>query len=323
MTQCANPAATPPGFGDSLACTDGGPSRWDLTSQALTLFFQDPSAAQLGVALRFFPDDAAGCTGFQDDTMPNCDATVCAQPLVDVGVLTPDPAPTDAQEAALVAAVAASVPPGPAMPTPNPATPIYAALDGALQWASARQMASVNAQTVVVLVTDGEPVGCDTNIGNIAQLAGDAYTQYGVLTYVVGLTGSSEQQLNQIASAGGTMQGYYVADGGTATQDLLNTLLAIRGMALACDFPVPTATSSGSPVDPHLVNVDYTSSAGTLVKLGLVGSAAECGTQEAWYYDDPVNPTRIFLCPSTCMTITGDPHATIKILAGCEPRPPE
>ena len=41
----------------TLGCTNmpPGPNRWDLTSQALTLFFQDPHAADLNVALRFFP----------------------------------------------------------------------------------------------------------------------------------------------------------------------------------------------------------------------------------------------------------------------------
>jgi hypothetical protein len=325
MTQCSDPALTPPGFGDSLACTDGvTPSRWDLTSQALTLFFQDAAAADLNVALRFFPDDAPGCTGFDNQsagTDPNCDANVCAVPLVDLGTLTADAAPVDTHEGNLVAAVAASLPPGPAIPNPNPATPTFAALSGASIWATAYQTAHPEEQAVIVLVTDGEPFGCETNANNIAQIAADAYTTAGVLTYAVGLTGSSEQQLNQIASSGGTDQAFFVSDGSTATQDLLNALIAIKGMALACDFPVPTATSSGMDIDPHLINVNYTSG-GMEIELGLVGSEAECGAQQAWYYDDPTSPTRIILCPGTCSSITSDITAEIEILAGCEPRIP-
>jgi len=325
MTSCANAAAAPPpGMQDTLACTDGGPSRWDLTSQALTLFFQDPTAADLNVALRFFPDDAAGCTGFseQDAVTPNCDANVCAVPLVDLAVLTADAAPIDAHEGALVAAVTASVPPGPAMPMPNPATPTFAALSGASIWAKAHATAFPEEQTVVVLVTDGEPYGCDTNANNIAAIAEDAFTTSNVLTYAVGLTGASEQQLDQIAVAGGTDQAFFVSDGGTATQELLAALIAIKGMALTCDFAVPASTTSGMNIDPHLINVNYTNGLGAEVELGIVGSMAECGTQQAWYYDDPANPTRIYLCPSACTTVTGDVGASIQILAGCEPRIP-
>src|SRR5688572_1899313 len=182
MTQCADPAFTPPGFGTTLGCTNmpPGPNRWDLTSQALTLFFQDPQAADLNVALRFFPDDVPGCTGFMGGLggmvmEPNCDVATCAQPLVPPGVLSADVAPTDAHEAALVAAVQASVPPGPEIPNPNPATPTSAALGGAVQWATMHQATHPDEQAVIVLITDGEPQGCDMNANNIAQLAGDAF----------------------------------------------------------------------------------------------------------------------------------------------------
>jgi hypothetical protein len=325
MTQCADPAFTPPGFGTTLACTNTppGPNRWDLTSQALTLFFQDPQAADLNVALRFFPDDVAGCTGFMGNAMGlNCDVATCAQPLVLPGLLTADIAPTDAQEAALVAAVQASVPPGPEIPNPNPATPTSAALGGAAQWATMHQLANPDDQAVIVLITDGEPQGCDMNANNIAQIAADAYTQSGVLTYAVGLTGSSEAQLNQIAMAGGTNTAFFVADGGTATQDLLAALLAIRGMPVACDFPLPEATAGGQTIDPALINVNYTLGGTADVELGLVGGAAECADKQAWYYDDPTNPTRIMLCPAACASVTNDPSVQIKILAGCKPRPP-
>lgn len=331
MTQCADPALTPGGQNpESLACTDGmSPSRWDLTSRALTQFFQASDAAGLRVALRFFPDDVPGCTGYQssgrggrdeDAPMPNCDVATCARPQVDSGLLTAEAAPSDAHEAALIAAVAAATPPGPAMPDPNPATPTFAALSGAAQWATQHQATSPDEQTVIVLVTDGEPYGCDTNPDNIAGIARDAYLDSGILTYVIGLTGASEPQLNQLAAAGGTDQAYFVADGSTATEDLLQALLAIRGMPITCDFAVPEATSTGEPIDPHLVNVNYTSSSGTETELGLVTDAAACGTEQAWYYDDPATPTRILLCPAACATVTEDTQAQIKILAGCKPR---
>jgi hypothetical protein len=315
-------------------------SRWDLTSAALIKFFQSAEAADLNVALRFFPDDTPGCTGFpaagmgfpppgMDAGAPaadagtgadlNCDIPTCAMPLVNIAPLLADPAPTDAHEAELVAAVASHAPPGPEMPNPNPSTPTYAALGGAEQWAVTYQMAHPDGQAVVVLVTDGEPYGCDTSTNNIARLAADANTQAGVLTYVVGLTGSSEAGLNQIARSGGTDQAYFVSDGNTATDDLLKTLIAIKGMALSCDLEVPTNDESGMEINPHLINVNYASGTNPATELGYVENLAACGSEPAWYYDDPNNPTIIHLCPSTCDSVKADTMATLQILAGCKP----
>ena len=315
-------------------------SRWDLTSAALIAFFQSPDAADLNVALRFFPDDTPGCTGFPEAGMGfppggpgtdagvpatdagatlNCDVATCAVPLVDIAPLLADPAPTDTHEAELVAAVMNSTPPGPAMPNPNPATPTYAALGGAEQWAVAYQTAHPDGQAVVVLVTDGEPYGCDTSTNNIARLASDANTQAGVLTYVVGLTGSSEAGLNQIARSGGTDQAYFVSDGNGATDELLKTLISIKGMALSCDLDVPTNDEAGMEINPLLINVNYASGTNPATELGYVESLAACGSEPAWYYDDPKNPMVIHLCPSTCDTVKADTMASLQILAGCKP----
>src|SRR5262249_5257312 len=134
MNECGDGSTTPGGMMgvQTLDCPTA--SRWDLTSAALTAFFQSPEAADLNVALRFFPDDVAGCTGFNyamaggpggnpfpgfDAGVPDagtaadagadldCDIPTCAKPLVDIAPLLADPAPTDAHEAALVAAVVA------------------------------------------------------------------------------------------------------------------------------------------------------------------------------------------------------------------------
>ena len=316
-------------------------SRWDLTSAALIKFFQSADAADLNVALRFFPDDVPGCTGFptgggmgfpipgMDAGTPapaadagadlNCDIPTCAMPLVNIAPLLADPAPTDAHEAELVAAVMSHSPPGPEMPNPNPSTPTYAALGGAEQWAVAYQMAHPDGQAVVVLVTDGEPQGCDMSTNNIAKLAADANTQAGVLTYVVGLTGSSEAGLNQIARSGGTDMAYFVSDGNGATDELLKTLISIKGMALSCDLDVPTNDEAGMEINPHLINVNYASGTDPGMELGYVENLAACGSEPAWYYDDPMNPTVIHLCPSTCDTVKADTMATLQILAGCKP----
>jgi hypothetical protein len=298
---------------DGMPCPTG--SRWTSAAAALNAFFSSPEAADLGVALRFFPHDspALGCN--QDE----CDVTACSQVLVDMGMLTAELAPTDVHEAALVNAVNTSA------PTVSQGTPISAALDGALTWAATYQAAHPEQRTVVVFVTDGEPNGCDTNWNDINQIASDALAASGVTTYAIGLTtmnggGVSQDDMNDLAEAGGTNMAFFVSDSATAAAELTATLNAIRGMAIACDFPLPSSTSSGMAIDPRLVNVNYTPTGGMEVQLGLVGSAAECGTEQAWYYDDPAAPTRIMLCPAACETVTADDGAAISILAGCVPR---
>jgi hypothetical protein len=348
MTEC----------GDGTAFTGGdprcmtGPSRWELTSTALKQFFQDPGADGLRVALRFFPDDhpAVGCDGYPDQVGgfmmggnpmgfggmpgaaggaptgaagmgPNCSVEACAMPLVDIAPLTADPAPTDAQEAKLVTAVDTSAPPDTDMLNPNPQTPTYPALAGAAQWATTYQMAHADEKVVIVLVTDGEPAGCDTNNANIARIASDAYAAQGVETYVIGLTGSNEMALNQIAVAGNTEMAFTVSDGDTATADLLAKLIAIRGKALTCDFDVPAQDMNGKQIDPKLVNVNYQSGdAGMVTEFGNVATAADCGAAMGWYYDNNDAPTHIYLCPASCETVTADKMAHLQVLAGCVPR---
>ena len=54
-------------------------------------------------------------------------------------------------------------------------------------------------------------------------------------------------------------------------------------------------------------------------QLGMVPSAAECANfQNGWYYDDPVKPTKIIACPTTCDAIKAATDAKIDILVGCE-----
>jgi len=295
----------------SQAVQRRGPSRWDLTSAALSSFFSSTDAAGLNVALRFFPHDMpmAGCNGSNDDPA-GCNIEACAAPLVPLGTLSTEAAPADAQEQRLVDATTAAAP-GMA----GQGTPISAALSGAYQWADAQHAKTPNENTVVVLVTDGQPNGCDTNIGNIAGLAAAALAN-GTRTYAIGLTGSREEEMDQIARAGGTQAGIFVADGANTTQDLVNALGDIRGAVLDCDFAMPVP-KPGVGVDPSLINVNFTPGGGKTATLTQVGDEAGCANTAGWYYDDPVDPSRIILCKSACDTVTGDPMASLEILLGC------
>jgi len=286
---------------------DVGDSRWVVASRALNAFFADPDAAGLNLALRFFPHDqpADGCN------KDGCDVASCAMPLVGLGTLTAETAPADVHEKALTDATASATP---SMMTQG--TPIYAALAGALSWSAAQRMKTPAENGVVVLVTDGEANGCGDAIDDISQLAADALAQSGVRTYAIGLTGSREEDINQIAKDGGTEQGIFVADGATAQQELLAALGAIRGQLLDCDFPMPEP-KPGVEVEPNFINVNYTPGGGAKATLTRLADESACAGASGWYYDNPTTPTRIILCPSTCDTVTADSMASLEILLGC------
>jgi hypothetical protein len=273
--------------------------RWNNTISALKSFFQDPASAGLGVALRFWPDSkpVSGC----DDT--KCDATACSKPLVALGTLTAQSAPADTQEKALVDALNNKQPGG--------NTPMSAALAGATQWAAAYQAANPNEMAVVVFITDGDPNGCDEDVTNISNIAGDAYTNSNVLTYAIGIQDATVSTINKIAQKGHTGSGFFIASNGNVETELLSAMLQIKGDNVSCDFALP---NSGL-YDPSNAKVTYTPTAGAPVVLQGMASAASCGS--GWYYDNPVSPTRIILCPTTCQTILSDTGAKLALDLGC------
>jgi len=291
--------------------------RWQTATSALISFFQAPKAAGLGVALRFFPDDypAGSCTNAA------CDVVACSKVLVDMGRLTADPAPEDRQEAALIDAIATSAPPTDSKL--GAGTPISAALDGALRFASEYQLGHAEEKTVVVLVTDGEAQGCDEDFRDISQLASEALATSSVATYAIGLADSMGQgvnpdHVNPLAKAGGTDHALFINDGPMASAALLDVFNTIRGMALPCDFPVPEATDNGKPIDTTLVNVTFSASNGTESTFTKVDDADHCATASSWYYDHDTAPTRIYLCPSACSLASSEPSAKLEVLVGCK-----
>lgn len=275
-------------------------NKWVDATNALKAFFADPTAADLEVALRFFPQ--GGCSENQ------CDVNACATPQVPVGALTADPAPTDAQEGALIGAINSTSPGG--------ATPISAALQGGIQWGAQYLQQNPDHKVVVILVTDGEPNGCQEDIGAISNIAATGAAQ-DVLTYTVGLQGSNETQLSQIAQAGGG-SGFFIGNG-NAEAELLAALQAIRGAALACEIDIPVPTMGA--FNPELVNVEYTPGGGSPQTIGKVANEAACSASGGWYYDDPANPQTILLCPASCDTAKADADGTLKVVLGCESVP--
>lgn len=273
--------------------------KWSQSTAALQAFFSDPASAGLRVALRFFPD--TGCDG-------TCNVNACAEPKVEAGELTNLSAPTDTHEQALIDAFIGVVPSG--------GTPLSVALDGALAWANGVLAQSPTEKAVVALVTDGLPEDCEDSDSHFVNAAQNAFEQRGILTFAIGLEGSNESLMDQIAAAGGTESGLFIGTANAETE-LALALDLIRESSLACEYAVPSLVE-GAPVDPQRVNVLYESGGQGESTLGQVPNAAACAaTGGGWYYDDPAMPARILFCPSTCAEIQGDPTAKVRLLFGC------
>ena len=299
--------------------------KWPQAVSALNAFFQDPTTAGLSVALHFFPDDRplVGCTG-GDNGM--CNIAACAAPLVPIAPLSASAAPMDAQELLLVSTVNAAATTPKSGGNDSDGTPLYVALAGALDWAGKHQAAVPDHKTVVILVTDGQPNGCessnnaDTDLANMGKLAADALKATGVRTYTIGIQGSEQATMDAIALAGGTEKGFFIGDAANTQTDLIAALNKIRGSVISCAFPLPAAKPGAPAVDPTKINVNFTPTGGAVQLVGKTEDAAGCQSG-GWYYDNPSMPATITLCPSTCMQVQADAQAKLDVLLGCSSQP--
>lgn len=91
----------------------------------------------------------------------------------------------------------------------------------------------------------------------------------------------------------------------------------VAAATLACEYEIPVAPE-GLIFDPDEVNVEFSDGAGGKLQIGRVEDPSECGAvMDGWYYDDPLAPTTILVCPQTCEHIQGFALATIGVIFGC------
>jgi len=268
--------------------------RWDRAMAGLKAFLKDPQSAGIRVALNFFPKPLP---------QEECSSTGYMEPAVDFGLLP-------GHATALIAAIDAEKPDG-------RSTPVHPALGGAIRKAMALAKAAEEekrpASAAVLLVTDGEPEGnCEDDYAVIADQAKQGLAR-GVRTFVVGLPGVTLDFANRIAEAGGTEKAI-VVDSNDVEGEFRKALAEVRGQALPCEFTLPDKVADRS-VAIDRVNVVYTKSSGG--EKEIVPQAPGCDT-DGWEYDDPQNPTKIVLCPSTCATLKADWNARLDIELGCQ-----
>lgn len=266
-------------------------AKWIGTTKGLTTFFNDPSSASIGAGLVYFPN-----------TKPN----VCVPEDYQVLTVPINVLPTNAF------ALTNSMP----ADAKGVGTPTFGALRGALIAATAYQDAHPTHKVVVVLATDGDPNYCGAvTIDDIANVAKAARNYNGVLTYVIGVSGSIISNLDKIAEGGGTTAAYDIT---SDVSEFTAKMNEIRNAALGCEFEIPPPPG-GEQLDPNKVNFTYTPKGmGTPKVLLRADDLADCGGQPGWYYDSNAAPTKIVLCPASCTTVQADSEAKVSALFGCK-----
>lgn len=276
--------------------------RWTPTTNAIKSFVSSPESTGIGIGLQYFP------LGKDDDE--KCEGATYAEPSVSIA-----PLPGNAQ--AMIRSIDAhyftqenccDAPEHQGTPTRPAMEGVFAYLRGWLAMHPERD-------AVALLATDGEPSECDANdIEDVSRVMSEAAAATpSIKSYVIGI--GDEEDLDELAAAGGTGQGAFAVDGtgGMTEKQLLATLNTIRGENFRCDFESP----SGMYADPNLTNVETTSGARPRAKLVKVQMPDDCAraTQGGWYHDDATK--RIHLCPEVCRSIRAEPSVKVNIVVGC------
>jgi hypothetical protein len=185
-----------------------------------------------------------------------------------------------------------------------------------------------------VLMTDGDPNGCNENVPALRQIIADHLAATGIRTFIIGMEGATDARLEELGTAGGAAPHndwcgsvappchYWNVENGSGDA-IQSALRAIVGQAvpLPCEFDVSSLQPpSGERIDFGKVNVALSDGSGGRTTIGQVPDRASCPTdQPAWYYDNPSAPTRIHLCPSACDAVTNAAQgARVSVIVGCQ-----
>ncbi len=277
--------------------------KWDPVTSALNGFFADPESAGIMASLSLFPLNKNTGTGAADSSKPaDCNASAYAMPEV-----PPRALPDDKTFAAAIAK----------LDPPNEyGTPTHPALSGTIDYAESVLKEDATRKVAIVMVTDGEPYGCDGNTIAATAMAAKTVADH-IPTYVIGV-GQELDSLKAIAVGGGTQQAFIVAVGDPAAtrKSLLDAINLIRGKSIACDLALP-APPAGKKLDPNKVDVQFTGKGQASMPLKY---GTTCSGDTAWHYDDPLKPTKVLLCDTTCSAVKADPVGKLDVVFGCVDR---
>ena len=329
---------------------DNCADRWNPVVDTLNNFFVQPDSGRIYASLSFLPADG-GNTAICDPKSYSAGSASLKVPLTLL-----DATGRKKFQDRLCDCANGTTPPSTTCIVPQGGTPTRPALQGTIEYSATVAKNNPGSKTVIVLITDGMPSfycggsapsgqcnSCDdlTN-GCYASGTGciDQPTEIAKLTAIIdGASGASSSSPKSIyvvgvgtdLNYGTTFEDWSGASGnagidlrnltGTAAADaLMTSLQSIRSSSIQCDFDVPVP-KSGANVDPTKTYVYYTDGSGKGQYLNQTsdGKVGTCMTTENdFYFDNPLLPTKITLCPTACQALQQDPKGAISIEYECK-----
>ena len=299
------------GAGGDCNVGDSKGTKWCRAVNALSQYFTSSASAGNAAAIQDFPRSGGTCGGgsYASSSIPGGTSGFVSLPSTSFDAWLNAETPSGGN------------------------TPTEGAIRGITSFTSDPANRSPGHVAVGILITDGDPNGCNTNLSNLSTLLADHYAATGIRTFVIGMTGASDGRLETLASGGsgpdhpsavGTITGtcgaspspckhWNVGDGTGGV--LAEALQQIAVLAIGCTYPMPTA--AGGIVDPARVSVEYVpGGTGPATALVRVPDAASC-VPGGFYYDNNSAPTELTLCPDQCAAVQADPAAKVDVLLGC------
>ena len=92
----------------------------------------------------------------------------------------------------------------------------------------------------------------------------------------------------------------------------------VTGSKIACDWSIPPPPN-GEKLDVNNTAVQFTVNGVQEPPLPKIADGASCAGHEAWYYDNPAAPTRVFACPAMCQRVQAAKNAEVAVLFDCAP----
>lgn len=267
-------------------------SKWCYATHALAEYFTSPYATGNRAALQFMTVEDFVCEGGPNNGL--------AYAAVEMTGLPVDPSHT------FIQALDQDAPLG------GLGTRIEAALHGIADYTVANRAAG---RTMIgVLITDGDPNGCSEDTNQLAGIIDQHYQQTGIRTFIIGMNGASENNLETYARVGGAPEHtdfcgdgpspcHYWSVGNGEPEAFVAALREIQAAAiLPCEFSIPLPPPD-EILDYNLVNITITDSNGVETTLPGVASQADCDPQVGgWYYDVPLpgTPNSMIMCETSC-----------------------
>ena len=182
--------------------------KWTKSVAALNQVFGDAAYSELSVALNVFPDASVGNADSEQ-----CDHALYNPPQVALETLQ--------LNGPLLSSTLANL-------TPDGQSAIYPALRGSIEFARLHKQINPLRNVSVVLITDGQPNQCETDIFSFAALAANAFNEVEVRTYVIALSGSDVSDQDLIALAGGTSEAYDATADAIGVKAAMDAIISIE-----------------------------------------------------------------------------------------------